>query len=234
MAWPLGYGARFQRAVKGAQQAHPEAAVAKHPLTPSMGLQQWLQAVGPGAKLQARTELVLTALMMFLGWRSVVLTGLTVGDLEWLPARDCLAVVRRTDKQLQPDRARPRAYVSFPRLPQLHRLLRATVSELHSTLPADGLLLAWLAGPRASASAMLLGLFRACFGNDVSSHCARVGCATSLLNVGVSPALVKAHIDWAETSATWRTYFRPGWPVAAYDIDFFWAAMPVCIQRMLA
>ena len=31
---------------------------------------------------------------------------------------------------------------------------------------------------------------------------------------------MKAHIDWTEGSATWRTYYRPGWPVHAFDSDF--------------
>ena len=231
--WPAGHSKRFLRAIRGAQNLQPKSAVAKHPLVPSMGLQQWVAATGVGAPLKERVGMLFSVLLLFLGWRSCVLASLHVGDLEWVTPRDC-AAVRRTDKSLLPDRERPRAYVAFPRVPQLHALLKATISDLRSTLPADTQLFPWYAGNKASTSAVLSNLFRAHFLGAVTSHCARVGCATSLLNIGVSAALVKAHIDWTEGSATWRTYYRPGWPVDNFDIVFYWAALPVCVQRILA
>ncbi len=82
-----------------------------------MGLEGWISSLGQHAPLSSRVELLLVAFMMFLGWRSCVLAALRVGDLEWLPARECVAVVRRADKTLAADRDRPRAYVGFPRVP---------------------------------------------------------------------------------------------------------------------
>ena len=70
-------------------------------------------------------------------------------------------------------------------------------------------------------------------GLAVTSHCARVGCTTILLNAGMAPDLVCAHIDWAPGSATWRTYHRPGWPVRPYDVAFYYAALPLTVQQGL-
>lgn len=112
--------------------------------------------------------------------------------------------------------------------------MRETVLELQRALPAQHVLFDWYSGGKQSTSAVLSSLFASLFTGECTSHCARVGCATTLLNIGVSATLVKAHIDWTEGSATWRTYYRPGWPVHAFDIDFYWAALPVVVQRALS
>ena len=143
-------------------------------------------------------------------------------------------MVRRSDKTLGPLRDRPRAYVTFPLLLELENVLESTVEELEAACSPEELLfpIAFGTAP-GSASSALTAAFQRIFGDVVTSHCARVGCATTLLNCGMAPELVRAHIDWAESSATWRVYHRPGWPVQPFDVAFFYGALPVSLQVSL-
>ena len=65
-------------------------------------------------------------------------------------------------------------------------------------------------------------------GVSYTSHCCRVGTCTALLSMGMPLELLNAHVGWAQRSeAALGVYHRPGTQLAAFDQDFYFAALPV-------
>ena len=59
-----------------------------------------------------------------------------------------------------------------------------------------------------------------------TSHCVRIGCDTTLLELGLSPMQVNNHCDWVVNSTAWSLYNRPGQTLVESDVRFYFGALP--------
>ena len=66
-------------------------------------------------------------------------------------------------------------------------------------------------------------------GTDIgtkTSHCVRIGCDTTLLELGLSPMQVNNHCDWVDSSNALSLYNRPGQKLVESDVRFYFGALP--------
>ena len=104
----------------------------------------------------------------------------------------------------------------FPVCHDLQAFLTAIVTNLLSCSPPVPVTSLFSSRVTGSASAFLTSLLSSTakfFGIAIppaTSHCARIACCTTLLELGLSPVQVNHHCGWVVDSKSWSVYNQPG------------------------